>query len=185
MKFQRGHSQLVPKYVWLWGKKNCDFPQITRYLTMSCWCFVFSLRTYVSVFVTFMSWTVLFKPNEWMNEWMYISKTVPDRCIRSSFMKGEWIVYAFQWPWVTLCTANHVYVYVISWTAVSCGVTKYSKWARSGYVTPRALKTRFILLPLTWWNLNRLSQFFHWWGHSEHLFICKEDEVRDKLGKLL
>ena len=37
---------------------------------MSCWCFVFSPRTYVSVFVTFMSWTLLFKPNEWMNEWM-------------------------------------------------------------------------------------------------------------------
>ena len=36
---------------------------------MSCWCFVFSPRTYVSVFVTFMSWTLLFKPNEWMNEW--------------------------------------------------------------------------------------------------------------------
>jgi len=35
---------------------------------MSCWCFVFSPRTYVSVFVTFMSWTLLFKPNEWMNE---------------------------------------------------------------------------------------------------------------------
>ena len=24
---------------------------------------------HVSVFVTFMSWTLLFKPNEWMNEW--------------------------------------------------------------------------------------------------------------------
>jgi len=48
-----------------------------------------------------------------------------------------------------------------------------------------ALKVSFILLALTRWNLNRSSQFFHCWSHSEHLFICKEDEVRGKLGKLL
>jgi len=47
------------------------------------------------------------------------------------------------------------------------------------------LKTRFILLALTRWNLNRFSQFFRCWSHSEHLCICKEDEVRGKLAKLL
>jgi len=44
---------------------------------------------------------------------------------------------------------------------------------------------RFILLALNRWNLNRFSQFFHHWSHSEHLFICKEDELSGKLGNLL
>jgi len=35
-----------------------------------------------------------------------------------------------------------------------------------------ALKTCFILLALTRWNLNRLSQFFHCWSHSKHLFMA-------------
>jgi len=30
---------------------------------------------------------------------------------------------------------------------------------------------RFILLALTRWNLNRFSQFFHYWSHSEHLLV--------------
>jgi len=38
------------------------------------------------------------------------------------------------------------------------------------------------LFYLTPWNLNWFSQFFHCWSHSEHLFICKEDEVHNKLG---
>jgi len=37
------------------------------------------------------------------------------------------------------------------------------------------LKTRFMLLALTRWNLNWFSQFFHCCSHSEHLLSCKED----------
>jgi len=48
-----------------------------------------------------------------------------------------------------------------------------------------APKMRFILLALTRWNLDRFSQFFHCWRHSEHLSICKEDEARGKLENLL
>jgi len=47
------------------------------------------------------------------------------------------------------------------------------------------LKTCFYVISFNLRNFNWFSQFFHWCSHSEHLFICKEDEVRSKLEKLL
>jgi len=46
-----------------------------------------------------------------------------------------------------------------------------------------ALKTRFMLLAVTRWNLNWFPQFFYCCRHSEHLFICKEYQQNGKLEK--